>query len=178
MAKATTKKKVTAEQYEAARAGYFKAESEATALVAKRDVAVNKLNEKFNPKFEELQQAQEEHFAVIQQYCEDNRDTLLPDGAKSISVVGGTIGFRSGTPKLLLLADVTGDKEAEKAMWENALGKVKRHLPDYIQVTEAIAKSKIITDRELPIVLRALPKCGLTIDQQEVFFIRPTKTKK
>lgn len=78
----------------------------------------------------------------------------------------GTIGFRTGTPKLKTLKGFT---------WASALQLVKEFLPDFIRRTEEIAKDKMLADRESEGMTEKLSKCGITVAQDETFFVEPKK---
>ena len=87
----------------------------------------------------------------------------------------GTIGFRTGTPKLKTLKGFN---------WASALELVKRVLPGYVRTTDEIAKDKLLADRELEAVVigssdesvpmsEALAGCGITVVQDETFYVEP-----
>ena len=89
----------------------------------------------------------------------------------------GTIGFRTGTPKLKTLKGFT---------WASALELVKRILPGYIREGEpTIAKDKLLADREADEVFinvgdgdtvsmaEAMKGCGLQVVQEETFYVEP-----
>jgi len=178
MAKAIAKKKITLEAYETALKGYVSNDNQACTLAAKRDKAVEALDNKYNPQFLEIKGKMDADFAVIQQYCEENREAMFV-GGKSIETNGVKVGFKDGKPKVEILEPIEGyDAERVKELWEAALGLVKVKLPDYVRTVEEISKAKLIEDREQPAVIRGLVKCGLCIVQDETFFIKVTKTKK
>ena len=85
---------------------------------------------------------------------------------KSLEMVHGTIGFRTGTPKLKTLKGFT---------WASALQLVKEFLPDFIRSTEEIAKDKLLADREDETVAANLGRCGITVVQDESFYVEPKK---
>ena len=90
----------------------------------------------------------------------------------------GTIGFRTGTPKLKLLRGFT---------WISALPLVKEFLPDYVRQSEEVAKDKLLADRDADVMTAGDPlgpgtpmkeqmaKCGIQVVQEEAFFVEPKK---
>ena len=92
----------------------------------------------------------------------------------------GTIGFRTGTPKLKTLKGFT---------WASALTLVKKYIPGYVRTNEEIAKDKLLADRELEAVefmeseitkkripmCDAMAECGIIVAQDETFYVEPKK---
>ena len=78
----------------------------------------------------------------------------------------GTIGFRTGTPKLKTLKGFT---------WASALELVKEFLPDYVRQTWDIAKDKLLADRDAEEMLSRMAKCGMQVVQDEAFYVEPKK---
>ena len=94
----------------------------------------------------------------------------------------GTIGFRTGTPKLKTLKGFT---------WASALQLAKKFLPfNYIRQTEDIAKDRLLADRDLEeiavydtptgdtrtVTMReAMSVCGIQVVQDEAFYVEPKK---
>ena len=94
----------------------------------------------------------------------------------------GTIGFRTGTPKLKTLKGFT---------WASALQLAKKFLPvTYIRMSEDIAKDRLLADRDLKetvvydtptgdpreVTMReAMAICGIQVTQDETFYVEPKK---
>ena len=168
MAKVVIKKKVTAEQYQNALDAYKNNEITARALAVKRDKEVARLDEKYNPLFEEYMEQQKQHTAVVQQYCEEVRDVLF-DGRQSIKNNGIEYGFRKGKVKVEFCDGVAED---------SVLNNLKAYLPDYVRTMEQIAKDKLIADRDVPLVSGCITDCGLRFASDEVFFIKVLESRK
>lgn len=81
-------------------------------------------------------------------------------------MVHGTIGFRTGTPKLKTLKGFT---------WASALTLVKEFLPGYIRQAEEIAKDKLLADRDYKNMPEQMAKCGIQVAQDEIFFVEPKR---
>lgn len=52
---------------------------------------------------------------------------------------------------------------------------VKEFLPEYIRVSEELAKDRLLADRDKEEVAEQLSKCGMTIVQDETFYVEPKK---
>ena len=83
-----------------------------------------------------------------------------------MDLVHGIIGFRTGTPKLKLRKGFT---------WPSVVNLLKEFLPAYIRTTEEPAKDRLLADRDVPEVSTQFQKLGITVDQDETFFVEPKK---
>ena len=52
---------------------------------------------------------------------------------------------------------------------------MKEFLPEYIRVSEELAKDRLLADRDKEEVAEQLSKCGMTIVQDETFYVEPKK---
>ena len=164
------------------------AADEAFATYAKADASINKINadielqcakirEKYQNQLGVLQCERECAFDTLQAFATENQAELFAK-KKSLDMAHGTIGFRTGTPKLKTLKGFT---------WASALELVKTFLPSsYIRKTEEVAKDKLLADRDLdevevtdqivktPMSMKdAMAKCGIQVTQDEAFYVEP-----
>jgi phage host-nuclease inhibitor protein Gam len=90
---------------------------------------------------------------------------------KSIEFANGTIGFRTGTPKLKALAKNKWDavlQSLRSARWGTA----------YLRVKEEINKEQIIADIGAGILREAdLRKAGAQVVREESFYVEPKLTR-
>ncbi len=161
----TVVKGVTEQQFNDAMGAYATADAQASKIIAQMDVEVTKIREKYAEQLEPLRETCERQFEVVQTYCEENKATLF-DKRRSWETTHGTVGFRTGTPKLKLLP---------KKTWATVLDNLNHYLPDYVRTISEPAKDRLLTDRDLPEVATVLPKVGLMVDQDEKFFIEIKK---
>jgi phage host-nuclease inhibitor protein Gam len=91
------------------------------------------------------------------------------NGAKSIELLHGTIGWRLGNWQAKTLSGWTWDRVLEKL--ESLGGKFR----DFVRVKKEVNKAQIIAERENlgPEELRSI---GVRITQEEAFFIDPKMT--
>lgn len=124
----------------------------------KMNAELTAVKEKYESKINELQKQKDAHFEVLQTYAENNPDEFKDK--KSMDFTHGTIGFRTGTPKLSLLK---GYK------WPAVLDLVKKHLKKYIRTKEEVDKESLLSDRNSI----DLSSVGLKMEQDETFYVAP-----
>lgn len=168
---------VTKEVAEEAFATYVKADAERAKITAEIELKCAQIREKHQDRLSQLQATQDEAFDTLQAYATENQPELFSK-KKSLEMVHGTIGFRTGTPKLKTLKGFT---------WASALQLVKEFLPGFIRSTEEIAKDKLLMERDTDVIIPAEPigasvplrelmaKCGISVVQDETFFVEPKK---
>jgi phage host-nuclease inhibitor protein Gam len=182
MAKTREKKTVysgiTSEQMEQAFADYAKADARQQKITAEMDVAMTKIREKWQDELAKLAVTKDNAFDILQAYALENRDELFTK-RKSLETTHGTIGFRTGTPKLKTLKGFT---------WASVLTLVKKLLPDYVRTSEEVNKEKLLNDRNTEIpsddpeateqvskLKEKMKECGIQVVQDETFFVEPKK---
>ena len=99
---------------------------------------------------------------LAQNWAENNPTEF--GARKSIDFVNGTVGFRTGQPKLAKLAGWT---------WDRILEAVGRILPDYVRVKKEVDRERIIADRET--LAPMFKDIGVKVEQDEAFFVEPTR---
>ena len=156
------------------------AADEAFATYAKSDAQIQKINAEID-NLATLGAEKDKAFDVLQSFATENQAELFTK-KKSLEMAHGTIGFRTGTPKLKTLKGFT---------WASALQLAKKFLPmTYIRQTDEIAKDKLLADRELKevevydtptgdpreVTMReAMAACGIQVTQDETFYVEPKK---
>lgn len=130
-------------------------------IIAEIDARTLELKERHKDELAGIAKSIKEKSTVVQSWAEENPEDF--GKAKSLRLAGGTIGFRTGTPKLVLLT--------RKWTWEKVLEAVQRILPDFIRNKPEVDKEAIIARREE--LAEFLPMVGLEVAQGESFFIEP-----
>lgn len=151
---------VTTEQMESAFAEYATADAKIQGINAKMDVEMTRIREKYADDLAELQERKNKNFEVLYVFSSEHPELFAKK--KSFEGTHGTLGFRTGTPKLKTLKGFT---------WAACLNMLKEYLPGYVRITEEPAKDKLIADREVEEVREALPKCGIGVVQEEGFYV-------
>jgi phage host-nuclease inhibitor protein Gam len=133
------------------------------------DEEIAAIREKYQPRLEAEAKRLAEMSAAVQACAEANPQEFHQ--RKSIEFVCGTIGFRTGTPKLKTLGRLTWDvvlQALRRAKWGSA----------YIRTKEEINKEQIIADVSAESLSAAdLLKIGAVVIREESFFIDPKLTE-
>lgn len=156
---------VTREAADEALATYAMADAQAAKIAADIELQCVKIREKYADKIAELEGEKAAAFDTLQAYASENKGDLFTK-KKSLDMVHGTIGFRTGTPKLKTLKGFT---------WASALQLVREFLPSYIRTTEEITKDKLLADRDVDGMCDNMSRCGIQVVQDETFFVEPKK---
>jgi len=155
---------ITREEAETAFAAFAEADARQQKISATMDVLITKIREKYADELARLSDDKETNFEIIQVYATNNRDDF--GHKKSMDLVHGIIGFRTGTPKLKLRKGFT---------WPSVVNLLKEFLPGYVRTTEEPAKDRLLADRDVPEVSTQFQKLGIAVDQDETFFVEPKK---
>lgn len=134
-------------------------------LLAEKNAALKELDEKFSPRLNAWQQAIEEKTVLVQAWAEANPDEFAK--RKSIELAHGTIGFRTGTPKLKTLAKIT---------WAKVLDALRasRLAEQFIRIKEEVDKeSLLVAHANFSLSDGDLRALGVEVAQEESFFITP-----
>lgn len=156
---------VTNEKMEAAMADFARADARIQKINATLDVEMTKLREKYQDELAKLTADKEAAFDILQTYAVEQRDIIFVK-KKSLETIHGTIGFRTGTPKLKTLKGFT---------WGAVTNLLKEFLPAYVRTSEEAAKDKLLADRDTEDVQKYLTKVGLSVVQDETFYVEPKK---
>ena len=172
---------VSREAADEAFATYAKSDAQIQKINAEIELQCAKIREKYADKLSVLGLERDQAFDVLQSFATENQAELFTK-KKSLEMAHGTIGFRTGTPKLKTLKGFT---------WASALQLAKKFLPmTYIRQTEEIAKDRLLADRDLDEVWvydtpsgdprtvkmpEAMAVCGIQVVQDETFYVEPKK---
>ena len=158
---------VTREQMEDAFGRYASADAEVQSINAAMDKQFVAIREKHADRLAVLEQEKTEAFEVIQVFATENREELFSK-RKSMETTHGTLGFRTGQPKL---------KTKKGFTWAAVLELLKKFGKDYIRTVEEPAKDKLLANREDEECQQLMEDCGIIVDQGETFFVEPKKEK-
>ena len=139
---------------------YAKADAEQAQINAKMDEMFTLIRDKHAIRLQELEAAKKISFEKVQSFSENNREIF--GKKKSFEMAQGSIGFRTGTPKLTTAKGFT---------WAAILTLLKKKGSEYLIIKEEPAKAKIIADREKPKVQVLMAEVGIECTQVETFFI-------
>jgi phage host-nuclease inhibitor protein Gam len=135
-------------------------------ITAKMDAEILAVREKYGASLDSITQFVDEKTPILQSWAAANPDEF--GKRKSIEFATGTIGFRTGTPKLKTLRGWT---------WETILGALillKR--PGTIRTKVEVDKDGILALRE-KIGDNGLAVIGMKVVQDETFYVEPNLTE-
>ena len=158
---------VTREQMEDAFGRYASADAEAQSINAAMDKQFVAIREKHADRLAELEQEKTEAFELMQVFATENREELFSK-RKSMETTHGTLGFRTGQPKL---------KTKKGFTWAAVLELLKKFGQDYIRTVEEPAKDKLLANREDEDCQQLMEDCGILVAQDETFYVEPKKEK-
>lgn len=142
-------------------------------LTARRDAEVLAINTRYESPMGELSQSIKEKTDTLRAWADANPEQF-PKGRKSLDLVSGTLGFRTGTPKLQLLSRAWN--------WEKVLDAIQLRGFQFVRTKAEVDKEAILgfvsAGPEPPAELEAtvLRPIGVKIVQDESFFIEPNLT--
>lgn len=168
---------VTREAADEAFAQYAKAAAKSDKITAEIELQCAKIRERYQDQLAMLDGEKSKAFDTLQSFATENQTELFAK-KKSLEMAHGTIGFRTGTPKLKTLKGFT---------WASALELVRTFLPSgYVRTIQELAKDKLLADRDLEKVSlndqgndrtttmsEAMSRCGIQVVQDETFFVEP-----
>ena len=158
---------VTREQMEDAFGRYASADPEVQSINAAMDKQFVAIREKHADRLAVLEQEKTEAFEVMQVFATENREELFSK-RKSMETTHGTLGFRTGQPKL---------KTKKGFTWAAVLELLKKFGQDYIRTVEEPAKDKLLANREDEDCQQVMKDCGILVAQDETFYVEPKKEK-
>lgn len=156
---------VTREQMEEAFGQYALADAEVQSITASMDQQFVAIREQHAERLAVLEEQKAQALELMQVFATENRDELFSK-RKSLETAHGVIGFRTGTPKL---------KTKKGFTWAAVLELLRKFGRDYIRATEEIAKDKLLADRDSDECQQLMEDCGITVAQDETFYVEPKK---
>jgi phage host-nuclease inhibitor protein Gam len=133
-------------------------------LNAEMDAHLIRIKEQYSPLVSARQNQLDARAGELEAWAIANPDEF--GKKKSIEFLNGTLGFRTGTPKLSPLN--------RKWTWELITDAVARMLPNFIRNKPEVDKAGIIAQADE--LAEFLPSVGLKVTQGETFYVEPKIT--
>ena len=154
------------EQAEQTMSEYATVDAQICEITAKMDQEITLTRDKYADDLQNLGTVKEEKLLQLQLFAETNKG--LFEKKKSVDMAHGTLGFRTGTPKLKTIKGFT---------WPAVTNMLKKFLPDYVRTVDEPAKDKLLSDRDIPEVNKFFNKDGIGCEvvQDETFFVELKK---
>lgn len=156
---------VSREQMEDAFGRFATADAEIQKINADMDAQFVEIRENNADRLAELENEKSAAFEEMQVFATENREELFTK-RKSMETVRGTLGFRTGQPKL---------KTKKGFTWAAILELLKVKGRQYIRMAEEVAKDKLLAERDEEETRAIMESCGVTVIQDETFFVEPKK---
>lgn len=156
-------KKITEEAAKAAMKEWLDNDVQLAKVQAEKRVKITPLVQKYEGLERELTDKKLQAAEVLEAYADQNRGTILPSGKKSTGFEGGTIGWKSGPPKLVLANE-------DEFGWEEVLAMARKVLPEFVLQKDELDKSGIL--RNADGIGDKLAKAGLAVEQKETFYVK------
>ncbi len=145
--------------------------NEQRSLAAERDQEILALNQKYEAPLAGLAQAIQISTESLHAWADANPEQFLR-GRKSVEMLSGVLGFRTGTPKLALLN--------RSFTWDKVLGLVAR-VPGWTRTRSEVHKETILAEygqaANKADFAGQLSGVGLKVTQDESFFVEPRLTE-
>lgn len=155
---------VTRDQAEALVGSLRELAIEEQELLAEKNEQLKSIEEEYSQDLSRIAMQRKLLLPQIEAWAEANPAEF--GQRKSLEFTHGTIGFRTGMPKLVMIKRIPGG-------WKGALDLVMKFLPAFIRNAPEIDKEALIGQRDDPDLVAGLKLCGLKVDQSESFFVEP-----
>lgn len=132
-------------------------------LQSRRDAEVLAINTKYEAGLSQCAEELKARTELLHAWAETNTDQF-PKGLKSIKFTSGTLGFRTGTPKLSLLS--------RAFTWEKVLDLARKS--GWVRTKVEVAKDTILAEHSAGTLdAEALRRLGLKVVRDESFYCEP-----
>ncbi|MBI4024817.1 MAG: host-nuclease inhibitor Gam family protein [Verrucomicrobia bacterium] len=136
------------------------------ALLAEMDHKLKTVRENYEDRLAGIQQELDGNLALAQDWAEAHPSEF--EKRKSIEMVHGVVGWRTGQHKAKPLSGWTWEKVLA------AIGDIPHFAACYIRTIKEVNKEALISDRDI-IPPEELRKIGVRIFREETFFIEPKR---
>lgn len=140
-------------------AAFAKCNSQLKGIEAKMEEEKQQIDNKFLGEIAKLRASMEEQVNLLQVYGQSSKEGWK---GKSLELVHGKIGFRTGNPKLV---------KDRKFTWDAVTELLKRAFPNFIRTTYEINKEALIALRDQKEFDDIKLQCYVDVVQDESFFV-------
>ncbi|MFO1458247.1 MAG: host-nuclease inhibitor Gam family protein [Verrucomicrobiota bacterium] len=131
-------------------------------LLLKQEAEIKAVQDKYADSLQIIEKQLERNTELLSGWAEGNPSEF--GKSKSLDMTHGKLGWRTGMPKLVKKSKATWDALVETVC--DLLGS------DYIRIKKEVNREAIV-DARATIPPERLQKCGLSIVQEETFFVDP-----
>jgi phage host-nuclease inhibitor protein Gam len=152
-------KDVTRELAEDAMGKFAVAANKISSIEAKMNQELQEIRDRYTDDLNKLEEQKNEQVEVLEAFAYEQQENW--GKRKSMELLHGTIGFRTGTPKVKFEKGFNG-KSVTAIMAE--------HFPDYVRSVQELDKEKLIANREEDGFASICKKAHIEVVQDETFF--------
>lgn len=149
------------EQAQTALADYSQAEAKLKKINATIDEKCQKIREQYSEDIQKHEATMSKNFEALQDYAQSNEKELFKD-SRSVDLVHGSIGFRTGKHQLKTLKGFT---------WDAVINLMKAKAKTYLRIKTEVDKAKLIADRDDKKIAKLMPLIGVEVIQEESFYV-------
>ena len=150
---------VSHEEAEQAMATFTQCNTQLKLIESRMEEEKQQIDNKFMGDVTRLREAMEEQVNLLQIYGQQYKDNWK---GKSLSLIHGKIGFRTGNPKLV---------KNKKFTWEAVTELLKKAFPEYVRTTYEINKEALIAHRDKKEFGDIKENCYVDVVQDETFYV-------
>lgn len=150
---------ISHEEAEQAMAAFAQCNTQLKLIESRIEEEKQQIDNKFVGDISRLKESMEEQIKVLQIYGQQYKDSWK---GKSLALVHGKIGFRTGNPKLV---------KDKKFTWNAVTELLKKAFPDFIRTTHEINKEALIAFRDKKEFEEIKENCYVDVIQDESFYV-------
>lgn len=151
---------VSREQAEDAMNVFAESANSLQKIEANMNTEITAIREKYQDKITAFNESKDEQFELLEVYAEETKEAW--GKKKSFDLVHGTLGYRTGTPKLKF--DKGFNSKSVTAILDEKY-------PAYVRTVVEMNKEKLIQDREADGFDAICKKAHISIVQDESFYV-------
>jgi phage host-nuclease inhibitor protein Gam len=138
---------------------FAKCNTQLKLIETKMEEEKQQIDNKFLGEVARLKSTMEEQLEMLQVYGQKNKDNWK---GKSLELIHGKIGFRTGNPKLV---------KDRKFTWDAVTELLKKAFPDFVRMTYEINKEALIACRDKKEFDEIKDSCYVDVIQDEAFYV-------
>ena len=154
---------ISHEEAEQAMAAFAKCNTQLKHLESKLEEEKQQIDNKYLSEVTRLKTSMDEQLDLLQVYAQKSKDGWK---GKSLELIHGKIGFRTGNPKLI---------KDKKFTWDAVTELLKKAFPSFIRQTYEINKEALIAFRDDQDFKSIKDACYVDVIQDESFYVEANK---
>ncbi len=140
---------------------FAEASSHIKALEAEEELQMLELRKAFEEKSRYLIEQRQTAIEKLEAFGLQNRDELFSE-KRSMELMHGVIGFRTGTPKV---------SKPRATTWNKVIEALSENRSEFLRTKKEVDKDKILANRTNEELMSQLNQLGIQVVQEETFFI-------